>query len=231
MVAEMTDHQYVSIKGKVVSVFPVQEINIKNSGKKVKKMDVNLADHTGVHRCVVWEKQIALVEDGKSYKLNNVTVRSFNGTKYISLGENSLVEEIEDIGEVADDVNPEDGTGRAKVVKGDIVGILGNVDTYKSCRSCNGKIIDTKAPIGVCSKCNSKMKVARCSDHTVVNAMLVDENNKEYRVTIFNDIIDQIVMFASEAGSGSGDIEDKLLSVPVLCYTINHKDIVSSVSK
>ena len=47
------------------------------------------------------------------------------------------------------------------------------------------------------------MKVARCSDHTVVNAMLVDEN-KEYRVTIFNDIIDQIVMFASEAGSGSG---------------------------
>jgi len=64
----------------------------------------------------VWEKQIPLVEDRKSYKLNNVTVRSFNGTKHISLGENSLVEEIEDIGEVADDVNPEDGTGRAKVI-------------------------------------------------------------------------------------------------------------------
>jgi len=75
------------------------------------------------------------------------------------------------------------------------------------------------------------MKIARCSDHTVVNAILVDENNKEHQVMIFNDIINQIVMFASEAGSGSGDIVDKLLSAPVLCYTINHKDIVSSVSK
>jgi len=42
-----------------------------------------------------------------------------------------LVEEIEDIGEVADDVNSEDGTGRAKVVKGDIVGILGMLTHIK----------------------------------------------------------------------------------------------------
>ena len=121
-----------------------------------------------------------MISDGKSYKLGNVTVRTFNAAKFISSGENCGIEEIDDIGNVVDDENPVDGVRRAIVVKADIVGIIGNVDTYKSCCSCNGKIIETNAPIGVCSKCNSKMKITRCSDHSVVNVMLLDENNKEY---------------------------------------------------
>ena len=160
-----------------------------------------------------------------SYKLGNVTVRTFNAAKFISLSRNSVVEEIEYIGNVVDDVDLEGGVERAEVVKADTVGIIGNVDTYKS---CNGKLIETNAPIGVCCKCNLKMKIVRCS---VVNVMLLDENNKEYQVTMFNNIIDQILMFSTEAASdASGDIADNHLNAPILCYAINHKDIVLSVS-
>ena len=75
------------------------------------------------------------------------------------------------------------------------------------------------------------MKIARCNDHRVVNVLLLDENDKEYKVTIFNDIIDQILMFSTDAANDvSEDIADKLLNAPVLYYTINQKDIVSSVS-
>ena len=75
------------------------------------------------------------------------------------------------------------------------------------------------------------MKIARCSDHSVVNVMLLDENNKEYKATMFNDIIDQIIMLSTDAANdASGDIADKLLNAPVLCYTINQNDIVSSIS-
>ena len=191
-------------------------------------MDIHLADHTAVYRRVVWENHIEMIKDGKSYKFGNVTVRTFNAAKYISLGENCVIEEIDDIENVIDDEVPEDGVRRANVVKADIVG---NVDTYKSCRSCNGKIIESDAPIGLCSKCNSKMKIARCIDHRVVNVLLLDENDKEYKVTIFNDIIDQILMLSTDAtNDGSEDIADKLLNAPVLYYTINQKDIVSSVS-
>jgi len=66
----------------------------------------------------------------KSYKLENATVRSYNPTKFISLGENCMVEEIEDIRNVVnDDVDPEGGIERTKVIKGDIIGIIGSVDT------------------------------------------------------------------------------------------------------
>ena len=186
MLAEVSDNQYVCLKGKVVSMFPIQEVSIKSSGKKW----TYIWQITQLCIGVVWEKQIKVIEDGKGYKLGNVTVRTFNGAKFISLGENCVVEEIEDIGNVVDE-DPEGGVGRAKVVKADIVGIIGNVETYKSCRSCNGKVIETNALFGVCSKRNSKMKIARYSDHSVVNVMLPDENNKEYQVTMFNDIINQ----------------------------------------
>ena len=42
--------------------------------------------------------------------------------------------------------------------------------------------------------------ITRCSDHRVVNVMLLDENNKEYKVTMFN-IIDQILMLSTEAAN------------------------------
>ena len=189
MLAEVSENQYVCLKGKVVSIFPIQEVNVKSSDRKLKKTDIHLAD---VYRYVVWENYIKMIKDGKSYKFGNVTVRTFNAAKFISLGENCVIEEIDDIGNVVDDEDPEDGVRRANVVKAEIVGIICNVDTYKSCRSCSGTIIETDAPIGVCSKCNSKMKIARCSNHRVVNVMLLDENDKEYMVTVFSDIIDQI---------------------------------------
>ena len=108
-------------------------------------------------------KQIMMIKDGKSYNLGNVTDRSFNGAKFISLGENCVIEEIEEIEVIGNVVNVECVTGRGKVVRADIVEIIANVDS-----SCNGKLIATDAPIAVCSKCNSKMKIARRNERSVV---------------------------------------------------------------
>ena len=171
MLSEVAEHQYVSVKGKVVSVCPIEKVNIKNSGKTLIKMDFLVADTTAFYRCVAWEKQIELFEEDMSYKFTNVTVRSFNGAKYLSIGENCSVEKIEDIGDVIDDANPEGDLGRAKVVKAEIVVVIG-VTVYKSCRYCNGKVIDRNTAVGVCSKCNTKMKIARCGNHSVANVIL-----------------------------------------------------------
>jgi len=95
-----------------------------------------------------------------SYKICNATVRSSNGSKYTSIGENSVVKVIEDIGEVIDDVELDDPPGGAQVVKGEIVLVIG-VGVYKSCRNCNAKV---SKYMGECSKCNPKMKINKCND-------------------------------------------------------------------
>ena len=53
------------------------------------------------------------------------------------LGDRCEVQEIDDIGEVADD-DTSDGFGAA-VVEAEIVAMIG-VDNYRSCRNCNAKV-------------------------------------------------------------------------------------------
>ena len=74
------------------------------------------------------------------------------------------------------------------------------------------------------------MKMAKCPKKTVARVILEDDKNKEYKVTIFNDILNQILVYAVPHTS-SIDLEDQLLSAPVLVYTINSKDTVTSVSQ
>jgi len=51
------------------------------------KQEFVLADCTDVCRGVIWQEQVNKLKEDCSYKFINVTVRSFNGTKYISVGE------------------------------------------------------------------------------------------------------------------------------------------------
>ena len=82
----------------------------------------------------------------------------------------------------------------------------------------------------LCRKCSAKMKMAKCPKKTVAQVILEDDKNKEYKVTIFNDILNQILVYAVPHTS-SINLEDQLLSAPVLVYTINSKDTVTSVSQ
>ena len=120
---EVTEQQYVTVKGKVV-LGPTEKVTVKNSGKVLTKRDCEFADSTAIFRCVTWEEQVELFKEDQSYKLNNATIRSFNGAKYLSLGEVCDVELIEDIGEVIDDENSASQSGSAKVVLGEIVAVV-----------------------------------------------------------------------------------------------------------
>jgi len=111
------------MKGKVVAVSEIEKVMVKNSGKLIRKRDCWFADSTAMYRCVVWEDQIKLLKEEKSYELNKVTVRSFNNRKYLSVGKGYDVVEIEDIRNVIDHESAESESGRAKVVKGDIVAV------------------------------------------------------------------------------------------------------------
>ena len=78
-------------------------------------------------------KDGGVLEPGCSYKLMNITVRTFNGARYLSLSSKST---IGDICEVVEEV-VDDGKG---VVKGEIIGVVG-CDSYSSCKSCKAKVV------------------------------------------------------------------------------------------
>ena len=56
-----------------------------------------VAVRTNSIKLILWEDTIDKVSAGKSYSLQNVTVRSFDDTKYANTNETTVVQEIEEI--------------------------------------------------------------------------------------------------------------------------------------
>ena len=104
-----------------------------------------------------------------------------------------------------------------------------NVEVYTSCGNCIVKV-ESGEGIIVCTKCNSKMKVLKCAKKAVAHVIVEDDKNQEHKVTIFSEVIDAIVNYA-DLSSNNVDMAEKLLSAPPLCYTVNAKDIVTSVTR
>ena len=87
----------VCIHGKVVSMKEMDEIkSVKGDGAVFKKQECMLADKSKACRLVVWEKLINTMENGKSYKISNVSVKSYSGDNYLSTVDASKVPDIGD---------------------------------------------------------------------------------------------------------------------------------------
>lgn len=134
------------------SVSPIEQVLVKATGKQLNKQEILLADGTAACRCVLWEAHTNQLKEGSSYSFDNVTIRSYNGSKYLSAGEKALINSIDDIGYVVDNLCSNE-TGRILIMKAEIVQVVG-IDSYNSCRNCSGKITETSNPeIGECTKC------------------------------------------------------------------------------
>ena len=67
----------------------------------------------------------------------DVTVRLFDGRKYLSVYSDSVIEDVANIGEVDNsEIMP---SIQAKSFAGEIVGVL-SADIYRSCLNCSSKL-------------------------------------------------------------------------------------------
>lgn len=217
---DLSEHQQISVTGKVQSIAEVEQVFIKSTGKQLSKQEFVFADGTAACRAVVWEENIRKVKEGHSYNIMNVTIRSFNGSKYLSIAERSVIKVVDDIGYVIDEPTF-DGIGGIIKINAEVVAVL-NVETYISCRICNGKVTEVHNGVGECSKCNSKMKMKKCKDKSVARVILEEREGKEHKVSMFTEVIQEVIKISEDAAD-SGDIINQLLLSPELIYTINTK--------
>lgn len=157
-VADLAVNQHVTLTGKVVSVKPSETVHSKIREETLTKQDFTIADTTAICRGVLWEKDVGTLIEDQTYKLTNVTIRTFNGIKYISLSENAKIVAVDDIGEVIDDEDVEEGSSGLKVIKGEILGII-SCDEYLTCKVYKSKVLPISEIIGECSKCKMKLKL------------------------------------------------------------------------
>ncbi len=217
-------NQRVTVTGKVVSVKPAESVHVKSRGETLQKQDLVLGDSSSRCRAVAWVNHVGVLKVGDSYKLANVTVRSFNGAKYVSLSENSSIQPVTDIGEVNEDVDFGEETFGVRVFDAEVVGVI-SCDNYNSCASCKAKVVKKSEVMGECTKCGMMVKMSRCKQSAAAKLVLEDNSGKVHKVTAFTDVVEDIVR--EQVGSTTAE---KILSAPVMKWTVTRKDIVSSVT-
>ena len=99
-VKDAAENQRITISGKILSLSAPEEILAKTSGRKFSKQDFTLADSTAALRGVAWKDHFNALKVDSCDKIVSATMRSFNGAKYVSLGEKSTIEHLDYISDV-----------------------------------------------------------------------------------------------------------------------------------
>ena len=187
-------NQPITIVGKVIGIESAVKLSSKNHPDGLTKQDCRIADTCGSFRLVLWEDKIDSLTVNKTYKFENVTVRSYNNNKYVSLSQASSVKEVEDIGEVIvpSDSNYKQAFVSQKVIEGEVTGVS-SVDSYSSCFSCMGKVKELNQMVGECTKCTMKVKLSRCEKSVAVKMTIESIDGCRRNVTAFSREINSIV--------------------------------------
>ncbi len=82
-IADLAVDQQVNLTGKILAVHPPEKVVAKSRGQTLTKQDFTITDCTGDCRGVAWETDVGYFKTDKSYRLENVTIRTFNSAKYI----------------------------------------------------------------------------------------------------------------------------------------------------
>ena len=83
-VDKISVNEKVTVQGKVVKLEETVTVRKSVSGS-LQKRDCIVSDGSAAIRLVLWEKDVDRVCEGKSFQLNNVTVRQWQGIKYQSV--------------------------------------------------------------------------------------------------------------------------------------------------
>lgn len=152
-----------------------------------------------------------------------MSVRSFRGENYLSVGGNCTIESASDIGEVAEVVEGEKGVVR-KTVEGEIDGVLYS-DEYFGCLACTAKVKSDDEILGECMKFGMLMKMSKCSKFLTPRVKVSGRDGKLYTLTTFH-VISKIV-----DGIDRVAVRRKLLHAPVCRFNADKSDVVYSVQK
>ena len=164
----------------------------------------------------MWEKEVGSFSEGNSYKLAGVSVKSFGGSSYLSVGESCKITEVENIGQIADTEITESG----KTVEGEIDVVMYS-EEYYGCLICKAKVNSDDNITGQCSKCGALMKLSKCSKYATAQVK-IDAKDKVHTLTLFHGAIMSIIQLDGVYGD---NIARKLLSAPPLRFNVDRKDV------
>lgn len=158
MLPYIEDYETVSVS----NVIQVDEVEVPiQIPTGASKQDAHISDGTGTTKLTLWEDDIGKLKEGGSYKLSDVSVRSYDGEKYLSFVCGSSLISMDDAEAEVKEDTMEDC---------EVIGVYA-FNAYPTCLSCKQKVTASDK-LGTCVKCGMKQKLDRCKFHVTAKLMI-----------------------------------------------------------
>ena len=170
-VLQTSDGKRVSVLGRV----------LKMGEKEVKpglfKRDATIADAKGHLRLTLWKSDTDKLEEGKTYRLHNLVVKSFNAVKYLTTPKAGLHSTPEvDLDNVCqpDTCSTSDHDELLSLMDAEVLGV-DDITRRVLCIKCRSTVDLIDGVIGICSRCSLSQRTDRCPQELVVRLLIGNE--------------------------------------------------------
>ena len=142
-------YERVKVTVKVLSVGSPVLAGVKN------KQDIMVADDTATALVQLWENDVDMMKQDRSYVLNGFLVREYACSKYLSKARNdSSIQEIDNLEDVLHLDTPAEVQQMTDILHGGQVVAVPKLDSIKVCIRCKGRVEPSTPPFGRCSVAN-----------------------------------------------------------------------------
>lgn len=178
-------------------------IGTRKDGSDYKVSDSKMADETGTLHVPLWDDTIDKVKVGKTYKISNGYVSSFQGNINLNIGRFG---EIEEIAKKLTKVSRKLKMAQLRrkrindIQKNDTVELRGSIlrlpeqeIVYKACPNCNKKVPSS----------GEKVQCERCKEEITPNSRMrlsfrLDDGFGDLRVTLFDKVAEKLLNMSTK---------------------------------
>ena len=213
----------VTVSAKVKEVKDAEAI-----GDKLKQ-DVILADSTGFAKLTLWEEYVTSLIEGRSYRFKNLVVKSYQSSKYLSRGEGTDVDSINDIGIVATTSCVAEECCSTTLNNCIVVGVP-ELETYKLCLKCKSRVEPVSSLLGSCSNCRMMQRYSICTDSTTAKLLVMYDDSGSQRKMMQVLVFGENLLHKWIGGETRHEVtQELLLTAPAVSIEISEKKVVQEV--
>lgn len=220
-VSKMKQYSKVTVKCKVLKVNP--EV-IVGTGKR--KQEVYIADHTGSTIVTLWERDVGILEEGKSYKLSKVIVQTYNNTNGLSFAVSAVATAVEDIEVDVDQSFLVQPIEMSTVVENVEVASVSTISRMYACLSCKRTdVFEEDGILGKCTRCGTTQKLSKCKRQVTAKLGLILPDDRYVAMKAYEAILMDIV------GSDNAVTENNLITAVPFTVSYNNYNVITSISR
>ena len=224
------DVNLANVCGRITLQGSVETVMSKN--KTLHKHEALFTDNSGTIRLVLWENDIARINNKSTYQISKVVVKQYESAKYITLNKSSTIQ-LSDASINREDTPLKHTANKTVMFPAD--GVM-SFQRYICCSKCQTKLVSTSCSlITKCAGCGLTQLKSKCPNCSMAN-VLFHTTTESISLHLFDDKLRTLFKLYKDQNTAiehstfeelsDDDVLQFLLTVQATVYYNSRKNIV-----